>query len=168
MDPEEYKDQFLDIYDRYASDLYRFCLLKVSRREVAEDLTQEVFMKYWQQVRQGTEIGNDRALLYTIARNLVIDWYRKKKEQSLDSMAEQGIEFGTDDHKTITEHVAVREVLAVIGQLDEPSREAMTLRFVDGLSPADIAEITGETANTISVRLNRAVKKVQELMHVHD
>ena len=168
MDHEENKEQFIAVYDRYADDLFRFCILKVSSRVVAEDLTQEVFMRFWQQVRGGAEIDNERALLYTIARNLVIDWYRKKKEQSLDVMTEAGFEFASDDYRTIEQHAEVREVLDVVRDLDEPSREALTLRFVDGLSPKDIAEITGETANAVSVRINRALKKVQDHLHTHD
>lgn len=168
MDQDESKDQFLAVYDRYADDIFRFCAMKVSRRPVAEDLTQEVFMRFWQQLRLGTEIENERALLYTIARNLVTDWYRKKKEQSLDAMTEEGFEFAGDDHHSIEEHAQVREALDVIQDLDETSKEALTLRFVDGLSPKDIAEIHGETANAVSVRINRALKKVQERLHVHD
>lgn len=165
MDQDDSKIYFLETYDAYGSDIYRFCLLKVSSKEVAEDIAQEVFMRFWQSLREGTEFRNPRALLYTIARNLVIDWYRKKKEASLDSLAEQGIDFGGDDFKRITEYAEHEEVLAAIRELDGPSREALMLRFVDGLSPRDIAQMSGETPNAISVRINRAIKKVQQQLH---
>ena len=168
MDPEEIKDQFLATYDEYASALFRFCVLKVTTRSVAEDLTQETFMRYWQQLRKGTVVENDRALLYAIARNLIIDWYRKRKEQSLDTLTDAGFEFANDDHNAIKQHAEVREVLDVVTELDEPSREALTLRFVEGMSPKDIAEVTGETANAVSVRINRALKKVQDRLRTHD
>lgn len=168
MDHEDTQDHFLSVYDRYADDIFRFCVLKVSPREVAQDLTQEVFARYWQQLRQGTAVGNDRALLYTIARNLVIDWYRKRKEQSLDMLTEEGFEFASGDHESIEQHAEIREVLDVVRELDEPSREALTLRFVEGLSPKDIAAISGESANAVSVRINRALKKVQQHLHIHD
>jgi RNA polymerase sigma-70 factor (ECF subfamily) len=168
MDHDDIKDHFLAVYDQYGDDIFRFCVLKVSSREVAQDLTQETFTHFWQQLRNGTSVGNDRALLYTVARNLVIDWYRKRKEQSLDMLAEEGFEFAGDDHRRITEHAEMREVLAVINDLDEPSREALTLRFIDGMSPKDIAALSGETANAVSVRINRALKKVQDHLHIHD
>jgi DNA-directed RNA polymerase specialized sigma24 family protein len=76
-------------------------VLKVSSREIAQDLTQEVFMRFWQTLRDGEKAYNERALLYTIARHLVIDWYRKKKESSLDALDEQGIEFRSNDHEDI-------------------------------------------------------------------
>ncbi len=168
MDHEDTQEHFLSVYDQYGDDIFRFCVLKVSPREVAQDITQDVFMRYWQQLRQGTAVGNDRALLYTIARNLVIDWYRKRREQSLDILTEEGFEFSSGDHTTITQHAEVREVLDVVKGLDDASREALTLRYVEGLSPKDIAALSGETANAVSVRINRALKKVQDHLHIHD
>lgn len=165
MDQEQAKEYFMNVYDQYADAIFRFCALKVSRREVAEDITQETFTRFWQSLRSGQEMRNDRALLYTIARNLVIDWYRKKKESSLDALQEQGIDFAGSEHTRITEFAEAAEVLAIIEELDEPAREALLLRYVEGLSPSDIASMTGESPNVISVRINRAIKKVQEKIH---
>lgn len=162
MDQEDTQAYFLETYDAYADDIFRFCLLKVSSREVAEDIMQEAFMRFWQTLREGTEPRNSRALLYTMARNLVIDWYRKKKESSLDVLQEQGVDFGNEDHRRITDNAEMQEVLKVIETLDEPSRDALILRYVDGFSPREIAALSGESANAVSVRINRAIKKVQE------
>ncbi len=168
MDQEDSKAYFLQIYDAYADDIYRFCFLKVSSRELAEDLTQEVFTRFWQAVREGTHMRSERALLYTIARNLVIDWYRKKKEQSLDVLTEKGIEFKGEDHHEVEHTAQMQETLSVINQLDDVSKEALLMRYVEGLSPRDIAGITGDTANAVSVRINRALKKVRAIMHTDE
>lgn len=165
MDQEETKAYFLQIYDSYADDIYRFCYLKVSNRELAQDLSQEVFTRFWQALREGTVMRSERALLYTVARNLVIDWYRKKKESSLDVLTEQGIEFGGDQAEDVTREAEMHEALRMVHKLDEPSREVLTLRFVEGLSPKEIALLSGESANAVSVRLNRAMKKMRTLMH---
>lgn len=155
------KEDFLRTYDAYGDDIYRFCAVKVSNAELAQDLTQEVFMRYWQAVRDGKDLRNERAYLYTLARNLVIDWYRKKKESSLDQLTEQGIDFANDSHLAIEQGAQVNEILAVVNRLDDAARDVLVLRFVEGLTPREIAEITGESANAISVRINRAIKKVQ-------
>lgn len=168
MDQDETKAYFLQIYDTYASDIYRFCLLKVSNREQAEDLAQEVFTRFWQALREGTVMRSERALLYTVARNLVIDWYRKKKESSLDTLTESGIEFSGDTGADVTREAEMREALEAVDTLDEPSREALLMRYVEGLSPKEIASITGESANAVSVRLNRAIKKVRAVMQTHE
>ncbi len=168
MDQDDTKAYFLQIYDTYASDIYRFCFMKVSSKEVSEDLTQEVFMRFWQALREGTTMRSERALLYTMARNLVIDWYRKKKSSSLDTLTEQGTEFVGEDRHDVEIGAQMNEVLQVINQLDEASREALLLRYVEGLSPQDIASLSGETANVVSVRINRAIKKVRTLLHTHE
>ena len=168
MDQDEAKDYFLQIYDTHADAIFRFALVKVSDRERANDITQEVFMRFWQALRAGTVLQNDRALLYTIARNLIIDWYRKKKESSLDALTEEGFEAKGTDEVPILEHAQTQEVLKVIHTLDEPSREALLLRFVEGFSPSEIAALRGETPNAISVRISRALAKVREQLHAYD
>ncbi len=165
MDQDETKAYFLQIYDTYADDIYWFCYLRVSNRELAQDLSQEVFTRFWQALREGTVMRSERALLYTMARNLVIDWYRKKKESSLDALADEGIEFMGDGAGDVTISAEMDEALRAVGELDDPSREALLMRYVEGLSPKDIAELTGESANAVSVRLNRAIKKVRTLLH---
>lgn len=165
MDQDDIEEYFLQIYDAYADDIYRFCYLKVSSKELAEDLAQETFTRFWQALRDGTTLKSERALLYTIARNLVIDWYRKKKESSLDVLTEAGFEIAGEGADEVTRPAEMAEALRIVEGIDEPSREALLLRYVEGLSPREIADLTGETANVISVRINRAVKKVRERMH---
>lgn len=168
MDQIEANEYFLTIYDSYADAIFRFVLVKVSDKERAEDITQEVFTRFWQALRKGTVMQNDRALLYAIARNLVIDWYRKKKEVSLDAMTEDGFEAPGASEVPILQNAMNNEVLAVIQILDEPTRESLILRFVEGLTPADIAQQRGESANAVSVRINRGLKKVREHLHIYE
>lgn len=165
MDHTKAQAYFLSTYDTYGDAIFRFCCLKVSPREVAEDITQETFMRFWQAVREGTVMRNDRALLYTIARNLIIDWYRKKKESSLDALLENGDTFRGESETDVTLPAEAAEVLRAVHLLDDQSREAVLLRFVEGLSPKEIGELSGESANVISVRINRAVKKVRTSLH---
>jgi RNA polymerase sigma-70 factor (ECF subfamily) len=168
MDQEQKKSYFLAMYDMHSDAIYRFCVLKVSKREVAQDITQDVFMRYWQSLRKEDAIKNDRALLYTIARNLVIDWYRKKKDSSLDAMTDVGVDFKGSDTASVTEQAEVQEALRIIEKLDDDSRDLLIMRFMEGLSPKEIAAVLKESPNVISVRLHRAVKKVQDLIHAHD
>lgn len=159
------KAQFLDAYDQYADEIYRFCLFKVSDPERAQDFAQDVFTRYWQSMRE-EPVAYPRALLYTIARNRITDWYRKKKEQSLDALQDEGFDVAGAHRADVEQLAEHREVLDAVHELDEPSRDAVLLRFVEGLTPTEIAEISGETPNVISVRLNRAIKKLQGRLHI--
>lgn len=154
------------MYDTHADAIFRFCFMKVSSREIAEDITQETFTRLWQQVRSREALQNERAFLYRVARNLIIDWYRKRKSGSLEVLTDAGFEF-VDDSEPDPQHLSeFKEVIKTIGTLDEPTREALLLRFVEGQSPKDIARITGESANVISVRITRGLEKVRKQLHI--
>lgn len=166
MDQEALTAHFVKAYDQYADELYRYCLYKVSDRERAVDLVQDTFIRYWQALRKDPDISHPRALLFTIARNRVTDWYRKKKEDSLDVLQSEGIEFAGYTGAEIERDAEYAKVLVAINELDEPSREALLLRYMEGWSPSEIAAINDESANAVSVRLNRAIKKLQDRLRI--
>lgn len=166
MDQDTLTTHFIMAYDQYADELYRFCLFKVSDSERAQDIVQDTFMRYWQALRRNPDIEHPRALLFTIARNRVTDWYRKKKETSLDVLQDEGVEFAGLTGLDIERDAQYAEILKAIQELDEPSREAVLLRYTEGWSPAEIAALNDESANAVSVRLNRAIKKLQDRLRI--
>lgn len=166
MDQETAQHAFLETFDAYGDAIFRFCMVKTSNAELSEDLTQETFMRYWQSLRDGKEMTNVRSFLYTIANNLVIDWYRKKKSDSLDAKLEGGFQVADAAGASPEREAIYAEALARMRELEPGDAEVLTLRFVDGFEPRDIAEILGESANTISVRLNRAMKRLQGILNV--
>ena len=80
------------LFSTYADAIFRFHCLHVYDRDLAKDLTQETFIRYWQCLVRGESIEHARAFLYRIANNLMIDYCRKKKTISLDALLEQGFE----------------------------------------------------------------------------
>lgn len=158
------EQQFEGWYRDYADGLFRFCLAKTSNREVALDLSQEAFTRLWDQLALGKDIEHPRAFLYTISRNLIIDHYRKRKQDSLEALEEAGREFGESGDSEA--HSAYQEALAHIERLEEPYREAVYLRYVEELPPREIAEITGETVNVISVRITRGMKQLRNTLRL--
>ena len=159
-------EHFSNMYDLHGDGIYRFCLMKLSDPEAARDTVQECFMRFWDTLRKGTSVGNDRALLFTIARRLVIDRYRVKgRTTSLDALSES---FGFDppDLALGAENEAEgARALTLIARLPEPYRDVLELRFVEGLEPREIAEIIGENANAVTVRIHRGIAKLREILH---
>lgn len=166
MNQSSLKNSFLETFDAYSDAIFRFCLVKTSNKELAEDLTQETFMRFWQSLVDGKEMTNVRSFLYTIANNLVIDWYRKKKSTSLDVLEEDGFEPADAQLISPEKQSQFTEILATIKDLEERDREVLLLRYVEGLNPKDIALIQNETVNAVSVRITRAIEKVQKKLHV--
>lgn len=164
---EEVKKSFDEAYDAYSDAVFRFCFFKTSDSEKAFDLTQETFVRLWNYLRASEkEVDNMRALLYKIARNLIIDEYRKKDVFSLDALHESGFDVRFDGHRDIEREAHVREALHALHELDDPYREVALLRFVEGLKPKEVAEALSLSENVVSVRLNRAVKKLRIILDI--
>ncbi|HYC83343.1 MAG TPA: RNA polymerase sigma factor [Candidatus Paceibacterota bacterium] len=157
--------RFIEAYDAYADAMLRYCYFKISDRHRAEELTEEAFMKAWQYLVKGEDVENMRAFLYRILNNLIIDEYRRKRTSSLDDLEAEGFELSdARAHTDIEEQVEINRLLGIIDQLDGKYREVVILRYVDDLGVREIAEILGEAENTISVRINRAIKQLKKLM----
>src|SRR3990167_5856074 len=89
---ERVAEVFGEVYEKEADAIFRFCLLRTSDREIALDFTQDTFMRFWNSLVLEKDIKNHRTFLFTIARNIIIDWYRKKKSFSLETLMENATE----------------------------------------------------------------------------
>ncbi len=161
-------EQFKAIYLEELRPIYRFCLLRTSDPETAHDFTQEVFLRFWKALSDKQIIKNPRSFLYTVARNIIIDGYRKKKTLSLDALLEEA---GDDKSSIASTHLNAIETEAEANrvtegmkQLDEPYRKALYMRYVEGMKPREIAAILNESANVISVRISRGADRLRQSM----
>jgi RNA polymerase sigma-70 factor (ECF subfamily) len=125
---------------------------------------QETFLKAWEYVQSGQEVKNQKAFIYHIANNLIIDEYRKKKSLSLDDLQEQGFDVANHDERDIVTNVEISQVKKALTQLPEKYRQVVVMRYIDGLSLTEIASTTGQSENAVSVQLNRAVKMLQNII----
>ncbi len=167
MKQEELERIFVASFSEFGDAIFRFCIFKVSNKELAEDMTQEVYTRYWQYLRAGKEMSNTKSFLYTIANNLAKDWYKKKKSISLDEQVEQG-HMPEGKISSPEFDATINEVLLAIADMEEKDKEVLLLKYTEGLDPKDIAEILGESANAVSVRVNRATKRLQEKLHIYE
>ncbi|MBX4206463.1 sigma-70 family RNA polymerase sigma factor [Candidatus Parcubacteria bacterium] len=163
---------FGEIYSRESDAIFRFCLLRTSDRETALDFTQDTFMRFWNSLVLEKDIKNYRTFLFTIARNIVIDFYRKKKSFSLEKMMESASEEGRGGslqlvaEENVETTVEAEYLVRKIRELPEPYSNAVYLRCVEELKPREISEILGESANVISVRISRGLEQLRNLLHV--
>ncbi len=158
------EEVFLAAYEEYADALLRHVMLRVRDRELAKDIVQEAYSKTWVYMSEGKEIEYLRAFLYRVSNNLVIDWARKKKASSLDSLMEDdGFEPADDNVKDFADVPAAREAIKLLGELDELYRTAITMRYLDEMSPREIAEALGVSENVVSVRIHRGIEKLSKM-----
>lgn len=165
-DPEA----FGRLYDRYVKSIYRFVFLKLPSREIAEDVTSETFLRSWQYIQQNQRIENFRALLYRIARNLVADIYRRPDTHFV-SVTFSGSDTSTVGESQFSDEARGRAVMEAradlalvlqhISRLKEDFQDVLTLRLIDGLSFADIAQVLEKTPGNVRVIFHRALKALE-------
>lgn len=160
------KKDFLSAYDAYADAIYRYCYLRVSSKEQAQDLVQETFSRMWTYVSKGGKVQNPRAFLYQTTRNLIIDLSRKKKEDRLDELLENDRidEPSYAGDKEIEKKVLLSQIKEVLNELTKEEREMIIWRYWDDLDPKDIAALTGLAANNVSVKLHRAIESLVKVI----
>ena len=169
-------DQLIETYQHR---LLRYLLFLTGKREVAEDLFQETWMRVLLRGAQYNGKARFDTWLFTIARNLVIDLSRKRQMSSLDEMSEAGederpFEVAIDGPSPF-EQFATREdraeVAEVLLKLEPNYREVLTLRFHEELSLEEIASVTRAPLSTVKSRLYRGLAalkpEVEQLRRTH-
>ena len=159
----EIERQFLEAYDSWSDAIYRHCVFRLYSHVKAEDFMQETFLRVWRYLSEGHQIENLRAFLYKVANHLIIDDSRKKKDQSLEQLMEaKSIAEPTVRNDTeIERNILIEQIRERMSDLSHEYQEILTLRYLDDLSPVEIAKIVGSNANAVSVKLNRAVKALK-------
>ncbi len=163
------EERFLKAFESYADPLFRHASIRLSDRERSIEIVHDTFMKVWGYLREGHEILSFRSFLYKVLNNLIIDEYRRRRETSLDAILEaEGVDEGMfadlreESAEALIDTLDARQVLAVLSELPDIYREPITLRFVDGLGPKEIADLIEESENVVSVRLHRGIKLLKE------
>jgi RNA polymerase sigma-70 factor (ECF subfamily) len=149
-----------ELYDAFYDTIYRYCMRRLYFHHVAEDAVSEVFLIMAQHIDEfrGTKLRDFRAWLYVIAANHVNQLIRKqvRDKRLLDILAEQAIqrEPGSPKQRWASLYQAVLT-------LDEEQQHLLALRFFQGLSYDEIAQIVGKRAGTVRVQIHRALKKLR-------
>jgi RNA polymerase sigma-70 factor, ECF subfamily len=158
--------EFLKSFDKNNDAIFRFLLFRVYDRELAKDLTQDTFAKAWQYISDGNNVENIKTFLYTIARNLVIDYSRKKKSLSLEKLMEKGFAPHIDEKEKLNMAIYLEKIIEAIASVPKKYAEVLHLRFIDDLGPKEISHILKESQNVVSVRINRGVKELKEVLKI--
>ncbi len=156
---------FLELYEREIDAVFRHCYLRVYSRERAKEIAQEGFCRAWNFIAEGKEVRHLRGFVYRIVNNLIVDESRKKREESLEVLQEDGFEPSNDGGmELLRQKIDAERVLVLLQKLEEPFREVLVLRYIDGFPPKEIAHILDITPDLVSVRLHRGKKMLREML----
>ena len=157
-------ESFGELYDIYITRIYRFIRLKVDSQENAQDLTSEAFLKMWKYFQEKRIRQSFQALLYKIARNLIIDFYRNRAIREI-TIKDELEEFSKieDDRRTddlVLKKEEIREVKNALVRIKSNYQDVIVWYYIDDLSISEIAEILNKKEGTVRVLIHRAVKSL--------
>jgi RNA polymerase sigma-70 factor (ECF subfamily) len=163
-------DAFAKVYDLFVNKIYRYIFFKVSSVQEAQDLTSEVFLKTWQYLqKEKKEVDNLQALLYQIAKNCVIDFYRQREKRNtvdIDSVAESVFINQTTENMTdkLFVKMQTKEVYDTLSEMNDLYREVIILKYIDQLSVKEVATIINKSSGATRVLLHRAMAVLKKLL----
>ncbi len=148
----------MDIEEQY-DKIYRYCYFKLQQQSIAEDITQETFLRFLENKTYKMR-GQELNYLYTIARNLCIDEYRRKKAESLpEEFVDQDVE------ERLLTSISLKVALE---QLSEEDRELILLRYVNEVPIAIICKMLGISRFAVYRKLKGATNLLQEKLGRED
>lgn len=147
-----------DLEEQY-DKIYRYCYFKLHSSGLAEDVTQETFLRYLEHYN-GITTASALKCLYTIARNLCVDEYRKPKTKSMDeSMPDDAME------ENLMMHLAVR---AALSRLAPDQQELLLLRYVNEVPVSALGKIYGLSRFAIYRKITSASNQLREELRKED
>jgi len=167
-------DAFGELYDMYVRRIYRFVYFKVPSAEVAEDLTSETFLKAWRYLMHKKDVPHLQALLYSVARSVVVDWYRSSANERGDVSLDEAIMnelTGTGSEqllKSIETDFDITRVLQKLRGLKDDYREVVIMKYLDEMSHGEIASALGKSTSHVRVIAHRAVKALGDTLESNE
>jgi RNA polymerase sigma-70 factor (ECF subfamily) len=162
---------FERLIDRFQGDIYRMIYYRVRARMDAEDLTQDVFIRAYRSIFRLREPNRIRSWLFTIAVNRVNDYLRNKRVRSIFKSSSEGADFYAETSHPQEQPEALEQILKedfwrqiehIAKTLSKMEREVFMLRFLDGLSIYEIAQVLKKSESTVKTHLYRALTKFKK------
>ncbi len=165
------------VFKKERGGLLGFIRKRVSRLEDAEDILQDVFYQFVEASDPEEPFAQASSWLFTVARNKITDWYRKKKPESFSKLASRSDEKEIDEFidqisptaEQLLENSYFREAMAeALSELPEAQRDVFVMHEIEGIPFEEIARITGEPVNTLLSRKRYAVRHLRKSLQDFD
>ena len=152
------------LYEAHFPAIYRFAFFRTFDEQAAEDIASQVFMKAWEHLEtyeiRGTPLV---AWLYTIARNAVIAHYRAQKE-TLDLDDAAPLPGPLDLEARVDLNLDMAALRDALQNLTDEQREVLTLKFIDGLSTREVADVLGKEEGAVRALQMRGLQALARLI----
>ena len=161
-------DAFSLLYNELLDPIFRFCFFKVHSRELAEDLTSEVFLNVWKKLDSYSKTDSLQfsSWVFRIAHNKIIDHFRKNKEQTLELKEELEIPDASfqDAREKIENDFLRKELSFYLAKIPKQQSEALILKYFSELDNSEISEIMNKSETAVRILQSRGIKTIREFM----
>ncbi len=155
------QDAFSQIYELYFVPVFRYIFLRVQNKSDAENLAQDVFLKAYKNIDNFQEKNKEPlTLFFTIARNTVIDFWKKKKEILIED--ERGLIEAKDPLEIIKKSDDWRRIILALKKLSEDQQEAISLKFISNLSNKEISQLLEKSEESIRQLQSRGLRIIRQ------
>lgn len=161
------QEALADIYEAYFMRVYRFVYYRVSHKETAEDLTEDTFVKAFAGIKTLQTSAAFEGWLFQIARNLVIDYYRKKKQFVPLDTIENTLEYDTNVVDIINLQIEQSILIKLLKELNDEQQSVIKMKFMEDLDNSTIAKLLNKSEGAIRVIQHRAIAKLKEIFDTH-
>lgn len=159
------KKHFPDFYRMHIKSIYKFFYFRVSgRKEIAEDLTQDVFMKAFNAFESYDPATSRSAWIYMIARNHFINHLEKSKPSVDLGEVENTSAVAVDWAEHMSKKHDAGRLMAALSDLPKDDRELVRMKFLEGWGYDDIAKVMDKSAATLRVQAHRALKTLRAIL----
>jgi RNA polymerase sigma-70 factor (ECF subfamily) len=152
-----------ELYDELSPKVYGFFLARTGKKEVAEDLSQNIFIKLIENADGfDPKKGRFTVWFWQMVRNLLIDHYRKKKEIPFSSFEEEAVEFFAVTETTgIDERLQYDKLKTFITTLADNERDVFELRYVADMPFKEIALVLSKSEGSLRIAALRVKEKIK-------
>lgn len=151
------QNAFSQIYELYFVPVFRYIFLRVQNKSDAENLAQDVFLKAYKNIDNFHEKNKEPlTLFFTIARNTVIDFWKKKKEILIEDG--DGLIESKDPLEMIKKSDDWQRIILALKKLSEDQQEAISLKFISGLSNKEISQLLEKSEESIRQLQSRGLR----------
>jgi len=169
------KKEYAEIYDAHVEQIFRFVFLKVGSKDEAEDITSNTFLRVWKSFKNEEtkkDFKSIRGYLYKVARNLVIDHYRKKgaenktdnettsKKVPFENIVLKDKEIRADERAVLASEIG--EIKEALSRLNEDYQNVIIWYYLDELTIPEIADLLNKPETSVRVLIHRALNSLKK------
>lgn len=169
------EDTFERLYQTYHQPLFQFIFYMVRQRETAEELVQDVYIKVLQSYQTFEGKSSEKTWLFSIARNVTVDWIRKQNRQKrkwfgiLGTIEKEDIrDTAPLPEEIVTKREEIRQMYKGLEKCSIDQQQVVILRYIQALSIQETAEVLGWTESKVKTTQHRAIKTLKQMLDQSD